>query len=143
MKSGFLLFFLLALSLTSCNSIKIPEILHREEKVRLTVYWKKGSGSDRWSRRGISSTGESLINKSSVAVDPEIIPYGSTVEIPELNIVAKAVDTGTAVKNKTASRKMGLNVPVVDLFFDSKADALVFANESPHFVSINVYKQDI
>jgi len=135
-------FLFLFLFLMSCSGVekknKIKNYIYKNERVRLTVYWKEGSGSDMWTRQGISSTGEKLINKASVAVDPSFIPYGSEVLIPELGISAVAVDTGTAVINKIASIKMGENFPVVDLFFENKKDAIIFSKESPLFVDVDV-----
>lgn len=102
--------------------------------VRLTVYWARGGGTDSDSRRMRSSTGYTLKQGDSIAVDPRIIPYEKEVIIPNVGLV-KAVDTGTAVKEKTAS---GGKLPVVDVFFVNKKDAEQFANNNPKIVKIAV-----
>jgi 3D (Asp-Asp-Asp) domain-containing protein len=83
----------------------------------------------------VTSTGAKLINKGSVAVDPAIIPYFSTVKIPEAGIEAVSNDTGSAVVSRKASRENNSNAPVVDLFFDKKKDAQYFADNNPMFVN--------
>src|SRR5690606_4918834 len=49
--------------------------------VTLTTYWAVGKGSDYWTRKRISSTGQRLVPGVSVAADPRVIPYGSIIEI--------------------------------------------------------------
>ena len=74
------------------------------------------------------------------AVDPGVIPYGSTVVIPELGMNLKAVDTGSAVKSRKAARGRGEpSTPVVDIYFESKSDARKFANTKPYFVEAEIY----
>lgn len=102
--------------------------------VRLTVYWAKGGPTDSDSAKLKSSTGYTLKQGESIAVDPRIIPYKKEVIIPNVGLV-KAVDTGTAVKNKTAS---GGKLPVIDVFFVNKKDAIRFANNNPKVVKIAV-----
>lgn len=102
--------------------------------VRLTVYWARGSGTDADSRRMRSSTGYTLKQGESIAVDPRIIPYEKEVIIPNVGLV-KAVDTGTAVKERVASNG---KLPVVDVFFVNKKDAENFANNNPKIVKIAV-----
>jgi 3D (Asp-Asp-Asp) domain-containing protein len=102
--------------------------------VRLTVYWARGSGTDSDSRKMRSSTGYTLKEGESIAVDPRIIPYNREVIIPNVGLV-KAVDTGTAVKNKVAS---GGKLPVIDVFFVNKRDALDFADSHPKIVKVAV-----
>jgi 3D (Asp-Asp-Asp) domain-containing protein len=115
----------------------IPKTDSREYKVltvRLTVYWARGGGTDADSRRLRSSTGYTLKQGDSIAVDPRIIPYDSEVIIPNVGLV-KAVDTGTAVKGKVASSG---RLPVIDVFFINKTDALRFANSNPKVVKVAV-----
>jgi len=102
--------------------------------VRLTVYWAKGGGTDSDSARKRSSTGYTLRQGDSIAVDPRIIPYEKEVIIPNVGLV-KAVDTGTAVKLKTASNG---KLPVIDVFFEHKNDAERFANNYPKIVKVAV-----
>ena len=118
------------------KGISIP-VENREVKVltvRLTVYWARGAGTDSDSRRMRSSTGYTLKEGESIAVDPRIIPYDKEVIIPNVGLV-KAVDTGTAVKNKVAS---GGKLPVIDVFFVNKRDALDFADSHPKIVKVAV-----
>ena len=107
---------------------------YRVLTVRLTVYWARGSGTDSDSRRMRSSTGYTLKQGDSIAVDPKIIPYESDVIIPNVGLV-KAVDTGSAVKGKVAS---GGKLPVIDVFFLNKTDAERFANNNPKIVKVAV-----
>ena len=107
---------------------------YRVLTVRLTVYWAKGGDTDADSRRLRSSTGYTLKQGDSIAVDPRIIPYDSEVIIPNVGLV-RAVDTGTAVKNKVASSG---RLPVIDVFFTNKTDALRFANNNPKIVKVAV-----
>jgi 3D (Asp-Asp-Asp) domain-containing protein len=102
--------------------------------VRLTVYWARGSGTDAYSRRMRSSTGYTLKQGDSIAVDPRIIPYDKEVIIPNVGLV-RAVDTGTAVKAKVAS---GGKLPVIDVFFVNKSDAIDFADSHPKIVKVAV-----
>lgn len=105
--------------------------------VRLTVYWSHGGKSDKWTRQGKSSTGIPL-KEGHIAVDPKIIPYGSSVLI--LGKKYRAVDTGSSVVKRTASRKMGRNEPVIDIYFKNKKDALEFSRKNPKIVTVLVKK---
>jgi len=107
---------------------------YRVLTVRLTVYWARGGGTDADSRRMRSSTGYTLKQGDSIAVDPRIIPYNKEVIIPNVGLV-KAVDTGTAVKDKVAS---GGKLPVIDVFFVNKSDAIDFADSHPKIVKVAV-----
>ena len=102
--------------------------------VRLTVYWARGSGTDYYSSKKKSSTGYTLKQGESIAVDPRIIPYRKEVIIPNVGVV-KAVDTGSAVKAKKASNG---KLPVIDVFFEHKKDAMLFANRYPKVVKVAV-----
>jgi len=101
---------------------------------RLTVYWARGGSTDADSRKLRSSTGYTLKQGDSIAVDPRIIPYEKEVIIPNVGLV-RAVDTGTAVKDKVASHG---TMPVIDVFFVNKADAEHFANSYPKIVKVAV-----
>ena len=84
-------------------------------KVRITGYWP---GEDEWSTRYQSSTGTRLRAGRHCAVDPDIIPLWSKIRILNGKREWVAVDTGTAVKSKKASRG---KLPVVDVFAASEA----------------------
>jgi 3D (Asp-Asp-Asp) domain-containing protein len=109
---------------------------------RVTVYWAKGGrGSDRYSRQHKSATGQRL-QQGHCAVDPRKIPYGSRVILPDGSAL-RAVDTGTAVQNRKAARRSGRttgerNAIVVDKFFETKQQALAWANSNPSFVNVKV-----
>jgi hypothetical protein len=75
------------------------------------------------------------------AVDPRRIPYGSKVVFPDG--VFTAVDTGGAVITRKAARRAGRtaierNALVVDRFFETKRQALVWANAHPEFITVQV-----
>jgi len=102
--------------------------------VRLTVYWARGGETDCYSSQKRSSTGYTLKQGESIAVDPRIIPYRKEVIIPNIGLV-KAVDTGSAVIAKKASNG---KLPVIDIFFEHKKDAILFANRYPKVVKVAV-----
>ncbi len=108
--------------------------------VRVTVYWKNGSGTDAWTANGKSSTGKPLRDRKSAAVDPKIIPYGSKIVLPQAGKSLDAVDTGSAVKSRKAARAYGRDVPVVDVFFNNKSEALRWARMVPMFMEAHVYE---
>jgi len=109
---------------------------------RVTVYWARGGrGSDRYSRQHKSATGQRL-QQGHCAVDPRRLPYGSKVVLPD-GTTLNAVDTGTAVRNRKAARKLGRtaverNAIVIDKFFETKRQALTWANSNPPFVNVKV-----
>ena len=83
-------------------------------KARITAYWL---GEDEFGYK--SSTGNWLVSGKSCAVDPKIIPYGTTLLIE--GKAYHAHDTGTAVISRKASGKTKL--PVVDLFYATERQA--------------------
>jgi 3D (Asp-Asp-Asp) domain-containing protein len=109
---------------------------------RVTVYWARGgSGSDRWSRQHKCSTGARL-REGHCAVDPRRIPYGSQVKLPDGTMLA-AVDTGSAVRNRKAARLSGRttyerSAIVIDRFFETRRQAMTWANRNPQFMTVNV-----
>lgn len=117
------------------NVVK-KSVVERKIKARLTVYWAKGAGTDHDTARKKSSSGARLRQGVSVAVDPRIIPFYKRLYIPNLGLRV-AHDTGTAVKLKKAS---GGKLPVIDIFFEKKQDALNFAYNNPKIVTVSVYK---
>ena len=104
-------------------------------EARVTVYWRHGSGTDSWTQQGQSASGLEL-RKGVCAVDPKVIPYGSQVKVCGMTLVA--VDTGSDVVKRTASKKLGSNAPVVDVYFDHKREAEQFAATHPHFMLVTV-----
>jgi 3D (Asp-Asp-Asp) domain-containing protein len=109
---------------------------------RVTVYWARGGrGADRYTRQHKSATGLRL-QQGHCAVDPKRIPYGSRVVLPD-GTALSAVDTGTAVRNRKAARRLGRtnherNAIVIDKFFETKRQALAWANSNPPFVNVEV-----
>ena len=109
---------------------------------RVTVYWARGGhGADRYTRQHKSATGLRL-HQGHCAVDPKKIPYGSRVVLPDGSALS-AVDTGSAVRNRKAARRSGRtiherNAIVIDKFFETKSQALAWANANPPFVSVKV-----
>lgn len=109
---------------------------------RVTVYWARGGhGADRYTRQHKSATGLRL-QQGHCAVDPKKIPYGSRVVLPDGSALS-AVDTGSAVRNRKAARRLGRtiherNAVVIDKFFETKRQALAWANSNPPFVNVKV-----
>src|SRR5216110_1988218 len=109
---------------------------------RVTVYWAQGGhGADQYTRQHKSATGTRL-RQGHCAVDPKKIPYGSRVVLPD-GTVLSAVDTGTAVRNRKAARRLGRtpnerSAIVIDKFFETKQQALTWANANPPFVNVKV-----
>ena len=120
-----------------------PTVLASEQSLlaRVTVYWASGGGgSDRWSRQHICSTGARL-RAGHCAVDPRRIPYGSKVTLPDGPLLA--VDTGSAVVSRKAARRSGRSALersaiVIDRFFETKQQALSWANRNPYFMLVRV-----
>ena len=108
---------------------------------RVTVYWASGGGgSDHWTRRHICSTGARL-RSGHCAVDPRRVPYGSKVTLPDGTLLA--VDTGSAVRSRKAARLSGRtaterNAIVIDRFFETKQQALSWANRNPYFMFVRI-----
>ena len=92
-----------------------PPTKVKKMKVRITGYWP---GEDEWSSRYQSSTGTRLRAGRHCAVDPDIIPLWSKIRVMGGKREWVAVDTGTAVKSKKASKG---RMPVVDVFAASEA----------------------
>jgi 3D (Asp-Asp-Asp) domain-containing protein len=94
--------------------IETPKPPKKTIKARITAYWL---GEDDYGYK--SSTGKRLVSGRSCAVDPKIIPYGTTLVVEGKSYVAH--DTGTAVIQRKASGKSRL--PVIDLFYKTEAQA--------------------
>jgi 3D (Asp-Asp-Asp) domain-containing protein len=139
MKS-FKLILCLLLSLSSAAFGKNPK--NESVLARITVYWASGgAGSDRDTRNHRCATGARLRN-GHCAVDPHRIPFGSRILLPTGETLA-AVDTGTAVRNRKAARLSGRNLLersalVIDRFFETKGQAMAWANAHPPFMAVKV-----
>jgi 3D (Asp-Asp-Asp) domain-containing protein len=111
---------------------------------RVTVYWASGgSGSDSNTRNHRCATGTRL-RSGHCAVDPRHIPYGSRVVLPNGETLA-AVDTGGAVRNRKAARVGGRTAVekralVIDRFFETKRQAMAWANSHPAFMPIKIVR---
>lgn len=115
-----LLSILAILGITSGKAANVmidmrPQKEAKRIKVRITGYWP---GEDEWISRYQSSTGTRLRAGRHCAVDPDIIPLWSKIKILNGKREWVAVDTGTAVKSKKASKG---SLPVVDVFAASEA----------------------
>jgi hypothetical protein len=105
---------------------------------RVTAYW--AAEGDYYTRHHLSSTGVRL-HDGHCAVDPNIIPYGSVVAIAGIGTFL-AVDTGTAVIERTAAREAGRteaerHALVVDLFFESRRAGEAFASSAAKWAAIS------
>jgi 3D (Asp-Asp-Asp) domain-containing protein len=101
---------------------------------RITVYWP-GEGQVRACSNG------ARLKAGHCAVDPKRIPFGSRVLFPDATCVA--VDSGPDVISRRAARVTGRTLSqreaiVIDRFFDSKQDALAWANSHPQFMTVRV-----
>src|SRR6266545_4214322 len=141
MKTLFLVALTTVISITDAFSRDNPLL------ARVTVYWAHGGhGADRYTRQHRSATGQRL-RVGHCAVDPKRIPYGSRVVLPD-GTVLSAVDTGTAVRNRKAARQLGRtsgerSAIVIDKFFETKQQALAWANANPPFVSVKVIPPNV
>lgn len=108
-------------------------------KVRRTVYWAQGPGSDADTALYKSATGRLLKQGISVAVDNNVknggIAFLSRVVFDDIG-ERFAVDWGSDVAKRTASKGA---LPIVDVFFDKREDAERFANSTPLEVFVTVY----
>ncbi|HJT81344.1 MAG TPA: hypothetical protein VJ719_09120 [Chthoniobacterales bacterium] len=137
-----MVFILFAAMACPASAALISRPKYQTVLARVTVYWASGGkGSDRYTRKHKCATGLRL-KAGHCAVDPAKIPYGSNIILPDGTSLA-AVDTGTAVKNRKAARMLGRTVTeksavVIDRFFETKSQALAWANSHPHFVPVRV-----
>lgn len=120
------------ITLLSLSSMALAE----EHLARVTYYWPGSGGQVGYQ----TATGKRAVCGQSIAVDPRIIPYGSRVRIPQMGVTARAVDTGSAVKARTASRKLGKNNIVIDVFCSSAAVARARIKRYPMFMKVIVEK---
>jgi 3D (Asp-Asp-Asp) domain-containing protein len=106
---------------------------------RVTVYWRsEGSGAN-------AAWNSERLRDGHCAVDPKKIPYGSQIVFHDAECVA--VDSGPDVVNRKAARVCGRNAGernaiVIDRFFDTKQDALIWAKANPDFMIVQVCTPD-
>ena len=81
---------------------------------RVTYYWDGYK----------TSTGARPKSNKTIAVDPKIIRYHSKIFIPKMGKTFIAQDTGSAVKSRRASRKLGTGNIVVDIYCKNKNQGL-------------------
>jgi len=108
---------------------------------RVTVYWASGGGGSDAGTRGHQCSTGARLRSGHCAVDPKKIPYGSKVIFPDATCVA--VDTGPDVVNRKAARRSGRTANersaiVVDRFFETKDEAMNWADAHPHFMTLRV-----
>jgi hypothetical protein len=116
-----------------------PAAFAREQTVlaRVTVYW-----ASRDAKQQQAAYNGAQLRPGHCAVDPDKIPYGSKVLFAD-GAECKAIDTGPAVVNRQAARLSGRNAIqrdaiVVDRYFDTKEQALAWADTNPHFMTLRV-----
>lgn len=106
---------------------------------RITVYWHRGGSGERACWNGTQ------LHSGHCAVDPKKIPYASKVVFPDATCVA--VDSGPNVVNCKAARSCGQNATernaiVIDRFFDTKQEALVWSKAHPRFMTVRILTPD-
>lgn len=88
-----------------------PQYVWKPVQARLTHYSPKEKAERRW--KGKTSLNKSAHNESGVAVDPNFIPYGSMVYIPDIGIRI-ADDTGGKCKQYGKHGKILIDVRWTD-----------------------------
>jgi hypothetical protein len=101
---------------------------------RVTTYWRE-EGQLRAAWNG------ARLRNGHCAVDPKKIPYGSRIQLGDEELIA--VDTGSAVVNRKAARRLGRNATernavVVDRYFETKSQAVAWEKSHPHFMKVRV-----
>lgn len=107
--------------------------------VRVTGYWRGEGSGERAAWNG------ARLRAGHCAVDPKKIPYGSKVLFPDMECVA--VDTGPAVVSRKSARYCGQNAAqknalVIDRFFETKREAVVWSNSHPQFITVRVVSSE-
>ena len=97
---------------------------------RVTYYWDGYK----------TSTGARPKSGKTIAVDPKIIHYNSKIWIPKMGKTFIAQDTGSAVKSRRASRKLGKRNIVVDIYCKNRKEALTYIRKYPMFMQIKIIK---
>jgi hypothetical protein len=101
---------------------------------RVTTYWRE-EGEFRAAWNG------ARLRNGHCAVDPKKIPYGSRIQLGDEELIA--VDTGPAVVSRKAARRLGRNAAernavVVDRYFETKSQAVVWEKSHPHFMKMRI-----
>ena len=97
---------------------------------RVTYYWDGYK----------TATGARPKSGKTIAVDPKIIHYNSKVWIPKIGKTYIAQDTGSAVKSRRASKKLGKRNIVVDIYCKNRKEALWYIRKYPMFMEIKIVK---
>lgn len=118
-------------------TLAAPCAFGREQSilVRITGYWRGEGSGERAAWNG------ARLRAGHCAVDPKKIPYGSKVVFPDMECLA--VDTGPAVVSRKSARYCGRNTVqknalVIDRFFETKREAVVWSNSHPQFITVRV-----
>lgn len=126
--SGIIAALGLALSTATAEPVKLPQqpVIVKEAQVelmslgefRLTAYCSCTKCCGKWANNRpngvvIGASGEELTPNYSIAVDPDVIPYGTIVIIDGKEY--KAQDCGGSIKNNR-----------IDVYFNNHNDALKF-----------------
>lgn len=118
-----------------------PSAFSREQSilVRVTGYWRGEGSGQRAAWNG------ARLQPGHCAVDPKKIPYGSKVVFPDIECTA--VDTGPSVVSRKSARYCGRTAAqksalVVDRFFETKRDAVVWTNAHSQFITVRVITPD-
>lgn len=100
------------------QSVIIEEIIKHEpfEEFEATAYCACPKCCGKWAD-GVTALGTKATAKRTIAVDSNLIPLGSKVEIEGLGIYI-AEDTGSAIKGK-----------IIDIYFDTHEEALKFGRQ--------------
>ena len=123
---------LFTLSLTSAVFARQQTVL-----ARVTVYWASSNAQEQR-----AAYNGARLHPGHCAVDPDKIPYGSKVVFDD-GMECKAIDTGPAVVSRKAARLSGRNANqrnaiVVDRYFETKQQALAWADAHPPFMKLRV-----
>lgn len=116
-----------------CKGMSAPL---KTREVRVTYYWPGDCGQV----GTITATGKKARHLETCAVDPKVFPYGTHIHIPDMDKTLVANDTGSWVKKRIAAKKMGKDVPVVDVFVKSKREAQKMIKKHPHFMKVATLK---
>lgn len=100
------------------SELVVEEIIKNEpfEEFEATAYCACPKCCGKWAD-GITASGTKATAKRTIAVDSNIIPLGSKVEIEGMGIYI-AEDTGSAIKGK-----------IIDIYFDTHEEALKFGRQ--------------
>lgn len=94
------------------ENIEQPEKMEVLENFKITAYCPCSKCCGKFAD-GITATGTAATEGRTIAVDPEVIPYGSKVVIDGKEYIAE--DCGGAIKGKR-----------IDLFFETHQEALEY-----------------